>query len=278
MAQKCSEFDNTTAYRRVLSSAQKKLNAAIDQIRRSIPHRGESGTLIERQFRSQLEEVLPEKIGVSQGFVVDSIGGVSKQMDIILYDKLNTPRIFASDGAQMFPVEATYACGEIKTDLNSSKLEDSFKKCLSYKELCRKAYIKQASPLTTSYTLFGCEYDRWQSIFFCVAVESIKAKCLNDKYNAIVDSMKLPVHKRVDTIIALSATDCQNMLLNVSGEVKNGIPPNQSIDLLPKPESKLCRYRAKEPWSLFVMLLLHYMIHAKTEPIDILFYGGDKPY
>ena len=278
MTQKCSECDNTTAYRRVLSSAQNKLNAAINQIRRSIPHSGEIGTLIEQQFRSQLEEVLPEKIGVSQGFVVDSISRVSRQMDIILYDKLNTPHVFASDGAQMFPVEATYACGEIKTDLNSSELEDSFKKCLSYKKLCRKAYIKQSRPITTNYTLFGCEYDHWQSIFFCVAVESIKATCLNDKYNEIVDSMKLPVHKRVDTIIALGGTDCQNMLLNISGEIKNGVPQDQSIDLLPKPGSKLYSYRAKEPWSLFVMLLLRYMTQAQTEPINMLAYGGDNPY
>ena len=178
MTLQCSERDNTTRYRKVLSSAQDKLKAAINQIRCPIPHSGEIGALIEQQFRSQLEEILPEKIGVSHGFVVDSTNGVSRQMDIILYDRLNTPRIFASDGAQMFPVEATYACGEIKTDLNSSELEDSFKKCLSYKKLCRKAYIKQSSPITKSYTLFGCECDYWQSIFFCVAVESINATYL----------------------------------------------------------------------------------------------------
>ncbi len=89
------------------------------------------GNLVERVFRNQLLEVLPEKVGVSNGFVVDSQGSVSRQMDIILYDRPNTPRIFTSDGAQMFPVEATYACGEIKTDMNSTQLDDAFEKCLS---------------------------------------------------------------------------------------------------------------------------------------------------
>lgn len=156
---------DSTIYRRVLSNAQNKLSAAIEQIRRSIPHSAEIGALIERQFRSQLEEVLPAKIGVSQGFVVDSFGGVSRQMDIILYDKLNTPRIFASEGAQMFPVEATYACGEIKTTLNTSELEDSFEKCLSYKTLCRNAYIPQVSPTMNYYPFFGTKQEHWQSIF-----------------------------------------------------------------------------------------------------------------
>ena len=39
---------------------------------------GETEMLVKREFRSQLEEVLPEKIGVSRGFVVDSAGGVSR--------------------------------------------------------------------------------------------------------------------------------------------------------------------------------------------------------
>ncbi len=278
MTRQCSECDNTAIYREVLSSAQNKLSAAINQIRRSIPHSGEIGTLIEQQFRFQLEEILPEKIAVSHGFVVDSTDEISRQMDIILYDKLNTPRIFASGGAQMFPVETTYACGEIKTDLNSSELEDSFKKCLSYKKLCRKAYIERSSPITTSYALFGGEYDHWQSIFFCVAVKSISAKCLGEKYKEIVECKQLPIHQRIDTIVALDGTDGQNMLFNVLGEIRNGAPQNNSVDLLPKHGSKLCNYRSKEPWALFIMLLLRYMTQAPTEPIDMLPYGGDTPY
>ncbi len=278
MSQTSNDSGNTTIYRRVLSSAQNKLSASIDQIRRSIPHSAEIGALIERQFRSQLEDVLPEKIGVSQGFVVDSIGGVSRQMDIILYDKLNTPRIFASEGAQMFPVEATYACGEIKSKLGSRELEDCFKKCLSYKTLCRKAYITQPSPITNSYTLFGSEHDHWQSIFFCIAEKSIKAERLQSKYNQIIITKRLPVQKRIDTIMALKATGGHNVLLNVTGEIIKDIPPNKSIDLLPNLNSSLCRYRANEPWSLFLMLLLRYMNQASMQPINMLSYGGCAPY
>ena len=275
MIQQCSEGDNTR-YRKVLSSAQDKLNAAINQIRGSISHSGETGTLIEQQFRSHLEEILPEAIGVSHGFVVDSNDEISRQMDIILYDKLNTPRIFASEGAQMFPVEATYACGEIKTYLNSSALEDSFEKCLSYKDLCRKVYIKRPSPIT--YTLFGKKCCHWQSIFFCIAVRSIATKHLQRKHNEIVSSKGLLPHETIDTIVALEATKGENMLLNVSGAVRNEVPPDKSIDLLPNPSSKLYSYPAKEPWALFIMLLLRYMNQASTEPIDILSYGGDTSY
>ena len=269
---------DSTIYRRALSFAQNKLSASIEQIRHSIPHSAEKGALIERQFRSQLEEVLPAKIGVSQGFVVDSIGGVSRQMDIILYDKLNTPRIFASEGAQMFPVEATYACGEIKTELNASELEDSFEKCLSYKTLCRKAYTVPPSLIENHYTLFGTDHQHWQSIFFCIAVKSVEAVRLQSKYNEMVVTKKLPVHMRVDTIIALEATGGRNVLLNIAGELINGIPQNKSIDLLPSPRSNLYSYPAKEPWSLFLMLLLRHMNQASWHPINMISYGGHAPF
>ena len=49
-------------------------------------------------------------------------------MDIVLYDRTNTPRILASDGARMFPAETAYACGEIKTRLDSPGLGDGFDK------------------------------------------------------------------------------------------------------------------------------------------------------
>ena len=65
--------------------------------------------LVEREFRSRLEEALPEKAGVSRGFAADPAGGVSKQTDIVPYDRMNAPRILASDGARMFPAETTCA-------------------------------------------------------------------------------------------------------------------------------------------------------------------------
>ena len=265
-----------TFYRRALSSAQEKLNANIRSIREMIPHSGEVGALVEQQFRFHLTEILPEKIGISHGFVIDSNGEVSKQMDIILYDKLNTPRIFSSDGAQIFPVEATYACGEIKTKIDSEALEDSFEKCLSYKRLCRKAYFQRTTPIPLTYKLFGSEYDHWQSIFFCLAFESINADRLRDTYIQRADA--LAVDKKIDMLMSLSGTDGKNCLFHVSGEIEDGGPPDRSVDLLPQPGSRLCSYSAKEPWALFIMLLLRYMSQAPMEPINMLAYGGKSTF
>ena len=266
-------------YRSVLSTAQHRISLAVDQIRKAIPHPGETGALVERLFRSHLEDVLPEKVGVSNGFVVDSRGAVSRQMDIILYDKLNAPRLFSSDGAQMFPVETTYACGEVKTEMTSARFRDTFRKCLSYKRLSRDAYFGDSNVSSAHvYTLFGQQYDHWQSIFFSIAANSIGTSSLVPIYSQAGTQDGLRLHEKVDTVVSLRATNDENILLNVSGELENGVPQDGSIDLLPSPGSRLYTYCSKEPWSLFVMLLLRYMAQAPTTPINMLPYGGNDPY
>ena len=97
-------------------------------------------------------------------------------------------------------------------------------------------------------------------------------------FKEIVEGRSLPVHERVDTFVALHATDNQSMLVNGTMEVGTNIPRDNSIDFLPYPGSSICTYRATEPWSLCVMLLLHYMIQVPTEPVQMLLYSGDDPY
>ena len=97
-------------------------------------------------------------------------------------------------------------------------------------------------------------------------------------FKKIVEERSLQVHQRVDTFVALRATDNQNMLLNGTLEADSDIPQDTSINFLPYPGSSICTYRANEPWSLFVNLLLQYMVQVPTEPVNMLLYGGSDPY
>ena len=163
--------------------------------------------------------------------------------------------------------------------MNSTQLGDTFEKCLSYKRLIRKAYYPQPHRiLQNTYTLFEQEFKHWQSIFFCIAAHSVSAGTLVSKFKEIVESRSLQIHQSVDTLVVLHAADNQNMLLNGTVEADTGIPRDKSINFLPYPGSSICTYRATEPWSLFVMLLLHYMIQVPTEPVNMLLYSGNDPY
>ena len=253
-----------TPYGCMLQGAQRQISAEIKQIRDSLSHSGEKGDLIERVFRKRLSEVLPEKVGVSNGFVLDSKRKISKQMDIVLYDRPNTPRIFTSAGAQMFPVEMTFACGEIKTKIDVTQLENCFEKCNSYKELERCAYYTENS-----------DGFNWPSIFFCISEECVNVQTLLEIYDDIV-TKRHEFQYRIDTIVGMQQTSEQNGVVLLNSISENGYI--QSIDLLPSPGTKSSVHSIEEPWALFVNLLLSYMTRAKTNPVDMTEYYGNMPF
>ena len=277
-----SKSSNISRYRHSLNSQQKVLIESISGARAVISHSGEKGMEIEEKIRETLAQVLPEKIGVSHGFVTDSNDKISKQMDIVLYDKMNAPKIYNGDNIQIFPVESTYACGEVKTTLDADKLEDVLKKCLSYKNLHRKAYYQGG--IKHPVKMFGKESEHWESIFFCITYESTDLKKLCEKlceeYNLMIDCEGFSsLNKRIDTIITLNnPAKHRNIILNAKIDPESGILLDDSVDLLPYPGSSLCTYSSKHSWALFIELLLRYIVQAPPQIINMLEYSKGGPF
>lgn len=233
---------------------------------------------IEKKIREALAQVLPEKIGVSHGIVIDSDDNLSNQMDIVLYDKMNT-KIYNDDHGQTFPVESTYACGEVKTTLDSRELNDVFKKCLSYKNLHRKAYYPTKGDPRYTVKLFGEESEHWKSTFFCITYESTDLEKLCKECCLIIGHEGLPLDKRVDTIVALNNPDDHcNIMLNAKIDPESCELADDSVNFLPYPGSSLCIYPAKHSWALFITLLLQYMVQAPPQIINLLEYNKDEPF
>lgn len=91
----------------------------------------------EVSVRERLEQVLPVGIGVGSGFVIDSYGETSKQMDIVLFEKAFCPRFSYSEEATYYPCEGVIAVGEIKSTIGKEELKDIFEKIESAKLLKR---------------------------------------------------------------------------------------------------------------------------------------------
>lgn len=271
-------------YKRALRNMQQSLLLDVDAERAS-KHSGEIGRKVEERVRAALKAVLPEKIGVSHGLVIDSLGGQSKQMDIVLYDRYNMPRVDAGIGmpdAQVFPVEGTYACGEIKTHLTIPGLHDSFAKCESYKCLVRRAYFDGVSQSRPPTRLFGktlSESDHWESIFFCITVSSIDMVRLANEYNHVAQEHSLDISRLIDMVVRLSAGDRGNMLVH-SGPGKRIRDTNEfisEVNLVPDASTELKAFRHDVPWSFFINLLLEYMTKTVSEPISMGYYLAGKP-
>jgi hypothetical protein len=75
---------------------------------RRIRHPGESGRARENVVADALASFIPDAYGVSTGFVIDGVGGISRQQDIVIYRRGYHP-VFRVGGVDHFMVEAVSA-------------------------------------------------------------------------------------------------------------------------------------------------------------------------
>jgi hypothetical protein len=86
-----------------------------------IPHSLEFGLDREQIVREFLSLHLPKRFGVSTGFVIDSSGAISRQMDVIIYDCNDCPRFETVGGKFFFPCEAVVGVGQVKSRIGSKR-------------------------------------------------------------------------------------------------------------------------------------------------------------
>ncbi len=102
-------------------------------------------------------QLLPRGVGVGSGCIIDSYGNTGSQMDVVLYEREVCP-VFAINedpAATHYPCEGVIAVGEVKTAIDSSELEDIFKKIKSVKELRRFARLSPGGmPNVEDYVAF----------------------------------------------------------------------------------------------------------------------------
>lgn len=102
---------------------------------KSIGHGPESGRAREEIVRRFLRRLMPSGYGIDTGFVIDSSGHISKQIDIIIHRTGYHP-VFDVAGIRHFMVESVAAVIENKSRLTSkSSLREAFENIASAKAL-----------------------------------------------------------------------------------------------------------------------------------------------
>ena len=97
------------------------------------------GTARENEIRLKLEKLLPSKVAIATGCIIDSYGKTSTQTDVVLYERDQCPIFSINDTpeATYIPCEGVVAIGEIKSTLTATDLKDSINKIKRVKELQR---------------------------------------------------------------------------------------------------------------------------------------------
>jgi hypothetical protein len=80
-------------------------------IRQSVDHNVTLGDETEFAWLKFVDDILPNRYEVSDGFVVDADGQRSDQIDVIVFDRQYSPPLFRAKKPQYVPAEAVCSRG-----------------------------------------------------------------------------------------------------------------------------------------------------------------------
>ncbi len=111
-----------------------------------------AGNEVEVAVREYVARTLPSKFHVTHGHLVDRVGTVSSQIDIIVSDNALLPSLMrARDGTEYVPFDSTYAFGEVKSTYRDS--EEPIQKFSSVVQQVKRGLLRPEAPNTA----FGSE-------------------------------------------------------------------------------------------------------------------------
>lgn len=99
-----------------------------------IQHNGDKGENREELLVNFLKEHLPKRYGVVKGEVITKEGKRSHAIDIIIYDTVNCPILYAGKTA-IVPIEGVYGIIEVKSTLSKTEFDDAASKIEAFKKL-----------------------------------------------------------------------------------------------------------------------------------------------
>lgn len=176
-----------------------------------------SGNELELSFRKILCELLPSRVVVGHGHLVDKNLKISYQQDVIISEgQFSKSLIKTLDGTEIFPFESTFACGEVKRRWSQSKLKQNIESIKRNKEELSRLkiapdvfdsgvrFIKTSSPLTSNSTRnplfnfsFAIDYD---PKFNQKAVSKILSESPQNVVPNVIAILKAGIFVKVDTV------------------------------------------------------------------------------
>ena len=103
-----------------------------------ITHPVAKGDNNEKAWIDFFRSFLPSKFAVDKGFVFDSKGNPSEEIDVIIYDALYTPLIYETNDCRKYiTAESIYAVFESKPKIEKRTLEYTNRKVSSVNKLFR---------------------------------------------------------------------------------------------------------------------------------------------
>lgn len=121
----------------ILHGLQARLEGNLRGNRSAVTHPGARGEATEEDWLRILKDHLPGRYQADRAFVIDSRGGCSEQIDIVIYDRQYSPLLYNQANQRYVPAESVYGTFEIKQDLNREHVRYAAEKAASVRRLFR---------------------------------------------------------------------------------------------------------------------------------------------
>ncbi|CUR81621.1 DUF6602 domain-containing protein [Achromobacter xylosoxidans] len=137
MATKKDKAADTAWMKEAFIDVQSELALKLKRAAQSIEHAGTHGAVNEDHWIEVFRSYLPNRYEVATGFVIDSLGNRSEQIDVVIFDRHFTPTLLDQQKHRYIPAEAVYGVFESKPHFDKSYLEYAGNKAASVRKLLR---------------------------------------------------------------------------------------------------------------------------------------------
>jgi hypothetical protein len=259
-----------------MAEAAGRLRLTFDRITRS--HRGELGARREVPVREFFERFLQDRLAVTHGQIITTTGEESPQLDVIIYDALETPMLDASESGSLVPIEGVYAVVEVASNLTTAKLRQDAEKITAVKRLRKNpdAYFGGGlhGLLDMNFTIYGKDWREFPIHGYSFGYESAPLDSLLDALREL-DGQTPELEHRVDGVCSLSR-----------GLIANGTPARAdggeeiytqwNGSITPETERFTSEIDADESpgvsLMVFFLLMTRVVVQANTRPFSLLPY------
>lgn len=114
-----------------------QLLSALESDASAVSHAPTKGRGTELNWMRMLEVHLPERYTVGSGFVIDSTGKTSQQIDLVVYDRQYSTVFHDQNDILIVPAESVYAVFEVKPEISKPHVRYAGEKIASVRRLRR---------------------------------------------------------------------------------------------------------------------------------------------
>ena len=189
--------------------------------RNKLRHPGEFGTYREGIVRDFLQSFLPQRLAIDTGFIVNTLGEVSGQIDLVIYDPSLTPLLESKNRKRFFPIETVIAAGEVKSNVKRKEFKDGLIRLAKIKKM-RSAVSNETSVAVRWHRIAKSEYnpdkislDQVFTFLICNRIDFLLRDTLRSTLNEIYKS--IVYEHRHSSILSL-----EDGLIHYIGELPDG--------------------------------------------------------